>query len=56
VIVERRGIGRPVEIVEPRSLPDLLYAWLRYAWAPYAAAANAWSRGTDLVRNVGRYL
>jgi hypothetical protein len=56
VIVERRGIGRPVEIVEPRSRPDLLYAWLRYAWGPYAAAATIWSRGTDLVRTVGRYL
>jgi hypothetical protein len=50
VIVERRGIGRPIEIAEPNSLPGALYVWLRYAWAPYAFAAKAWSAGSDYVR------
>ncbi len=48
-IVARRG-GEPVEITEPRSRPGLIYVWLRYAWAPYAASAKAWSAGSDLVR------
>jgi hypothetical protein len=52
VIVERRGIGEPVEIVEPDSLPGPLYVWLRYAWAPYAFAGKAWSTGSDLIRSI----
>jgi hypothetical protein len=47
VIVERRGIGAPVEIAEPDAGPAPWYVWLRYAWAPYAAAAKAWSAGSD---------
>jgi hypothetical protein len=52
VIVERRGIGDPVQITEPRTRPGLMYVWLRYAWAPYAAAAKVWSAGSDLIRSV----
>jgi hypothetical protein len=52
VIVERRGIGAPVEIAEPSAGSDALYMWLRYAWAPAAAAAKAWSTGSDLLRTV----
>jgi hypothetical protein len=47
VIVERRGIGTPVEIAEPDAGMSALYVWLRYAWAPYALAAKAWSTGSD---------
>jgi hypothetical protein len=47
VVVERRGIGAPVEIAEPDAGIEALYVWLRYAWAPYAAAAKAWSAGSD---------
>ena len=46
-IVERRGVGAPVEITEPDSGLGLNYVWLRYAAAPYAAAAKAWSAGSD---------
>ena len=35
---------------------DLLYVWLRYAWAPYAAAAKAWSDGSDLLRGLWNML
>ena len=52
VIVERRGVGAPVEIAEPASRPNAFYLWLRYAWAPYAAAAKAWSRGSDSLSRV----
>jgi hypothetical protein len=57
-IVERRGTGAPVEILKPGYGPvasDLygaLYVWLRYALAPYAFAASAWSRGGDFVRSI----
>jgi hypothetical protein len=47
VIVERRGFGAPVEIVEPSAAMDALCVWLRYVWAPSALAAKAWSTGTD---------
>ena len=47
VIVERRGVGDPVEILEPDAGVDPYYVWLRYVWAPYAAAAKAWSTGSD---------
>ena len=47
VIVERRGVGRPVEIEEPDSGFAPMYVWLRYAWAPYAYAAKVWSSGSD---------
>lgn len=55
-IVERRALGAPVEIVEPRSRPGAVYVWLRYAWAPYAFAAKAFSSGDDLLRSVARRL
>jgi hypothetical protein len=47
VIVRRRGVGAPVEITEPDAGSGLTYVWLRYAAAPYAAAAKAWSTGSD---------
>ncbi len=53
-IVERHGLGEPVEIVAPRSLPPALYAWLRYAWGPYAIYAKAWSAGAGLARRLYR--
>jgi hypothetical protein len=46
-LVRRRGVGPPVEISEPDAGLDAFYVWLRYAWAPYAAAAKAWSTGSD---------
>jgi flavin-dependent amine oxidoreductase len=53
-VVERRGLGTPVEIVKPDHsiVSDAMYVWLRYAWAPYAAAASAWSHGSDVVTRV----
>jgi predicted NAD/FAD-dependent oxidoreductase len=52
VLVQRRGLGQPVEIVKPDTsiLADALYVWLRYAWAPYVCAASVWSHGSDLLR------
>jgi flavin-dependent amine oxidoreductase len=55
-IVERRGFGGPVEIVEPKAVFDALCVWLRYVWAPYAVAAKGWSTGSDWLRGLGRYL
>jgi hypothetical protein len=55
-IVKRRGVGSPVEITEPNPGNDLLYVWLRYACAPYAVAAKAWSDGSDLVRRLKTFL
>jgi phytoene dehydrogenase-like protein len=52
VIVERRGLGAPVEIADPDPGVAALYAWLRYAWAPYAFAAKAWSTGSDWIRSL----
>lgn len=46
-LVRRRGFGAPVEIAEPDAGLGLSYVWLRYAWAPYVAAAKAWSTGSD---------
>jgi hypothetical protein len=46
-IVERHGIGAPVDIVEPESRGAALFVLLRYAWAPYALGAKAISRGSD---------
>jgi hypothetical protein len=56
VIVERRGRGAPVEIAVPDTGFAPLYVWLRYAWAPYAVAAKAWSSGSDLAGSVRRIL
>jgi hypothetical protein len=55
-IVKRRGVGDPVEIIEPNPGNDLLYVWLRYACAPYAAAAKGWSAGTDLLKRAKKFL
>jgi uncharacterized protein with NAD-binding domain and iron-sulfur cluster len=55
-IVARHGFGEPVKIDSPRSLPTPLYAWLRYAWGPYAMYAKAWSAGTGFVRGLGQRL
>jgi hypothetical protein len=49
-IVARHGIGEPVEVRQPASLPPALYLWLRLAWAPNVAAAKTWSCGGDAVR------
>jgi hypothetical protein len=51
VLVQRRGLGQPVEIVKPDTsiLADAFYVWLRYAWAPYVCAASMWSHGSDLL-------
>jgi hypothetical protein len=56
VIVERRGLGRPVEIEEPDSGFAPMYVWLRYAWAPYAFAAKVWSSGSDWLRSMRHLL
>jgi phytoene dehydrogenase-like protein len=56
VIVERRGLGAPIEIELPDSGCSALYVWLRYAWGPYALAAKAWSKGSDCVGTLGRLL
>lgn len=52
VIVKRRRVGAPVEIVEPDEGVAAFYVWLRYALAPYAAAAAAWSTGSDWARRL----
>jgi predicted NAD/FAD-dependent oxidoreductase len=51
VIVERRG-GAPVEIAEPAAHPTTRAAWFRNVWAPYAAAAKAWSWSNDRVASI----
>jgi hypothetical protein len=56
VIVDRRGIGNPVEIAEPDPGVDAFYVWLRYAWAPYALGAKAWSTGNDCARSLRDFL
>lgn len=55
-VVERRGVGRPVEVLTPPTNPlvDLGSVWSRYALAPYLWSAVAWSRGSDAVRYAGR--
>lgn len=54
VVVERRGLGAPVEVVEPKADRDLLCVWLRYAYGPSAYMAKAWSMGTDVLRALRR--
>lgn len=49
VVVDRCGRGAPIEITEPHSGSGAFYVWLRYAWAPYAFGAKAWSTGSDCV-------
>jgi hypothetical protein len=51
-IVERRGVGAPVEILEPESRWGVYYVCARYAWAPYAFGAKAWSSGSDGAKRV----
>jgi hypothetical protein len=51
-IVERHGIGDPVQIATPDQGMPALYVWLRYAWAPYALAAKVCSTGRDLLSRV----
>lgn len=52
LVVERWGLGTPVEVQQPVTRPIPLYVWLRYAWAPYAYAAKGWSLGSDHARSV----
>jgi hypothetical protein len=52
-IVARRGLGEPVDVLAPRRLPPALYAWLRAAWAPYAAYAKWWSTTDCMARAAG---
>jgi hypothetical protein len=54
-IVKRRG-GAPVEIIQPNAGHDLFYVWLRYAAGPSAAAAKAWSSGSDLLARAKKFL
>lgn len=51
-VVDRRGVGAPVQIIEPSADFDAFCVWLRYAYAPYAYAAKAWSTGTDWARGL----
>jgi predicted NAD/FAD-dependent oxidoreductase len=55
-VIECRGVGAPVDIIRPQDFPALLFAWLRVAWAPYAAAAKMWSSSRDLCGDVARRL
>lgn len=57
-IVRRRRLGAPVEVLKAPASPvyDAAAVYLRYAWAPYAAGAMAWSRGGDALRGAGRAL
>ncbi|HEY6524481.1 MAG TPA: FAD-dependent oxidoreductase [Solirubrobacteraceae bacterium] len=53
VIVRRNRYGEPVKIIPPprNLLFDLGYVWLRYAWAPYVAAASVWSHAWSFVKD-----
>jgi hypothetical protein len=53
VIVRRHRYGDPVKIIPPERnlLYDLGYVWLRYVWAPYAAAASLWSHAQSFAKN-----
>jgi hypothetical protein len=55
-VVKRRRFGAPVEVVEPNAGFDPLYVWLRYAYAPWAGAAKAWSTGHGWARGLKRFL
>ncbi len=52
VIVRRNRYGDPVKIIPPERnlLYDLGYVWLRYAWAPYTAAASLWSHAQSFAK------
>jgi hypothetical protein len=56
VIVERRGLGSPVKIIQPSSRWDLAAVGLRYMYGPSAYMAKAWSKGSDLLRQLGSLL
>ncbi len=56
LVVERRGVGSPVDIVYPSSFPPALFVGLRYALAPQAFAAKAWSMFSDAVGAVGKHV
>jgi len=53
-IVARRGVGEPVTLVPPTTsrVTDMQWVAMRYALAPYAAAASTWSLGGDLFDSV----
>jgi hypothetical protein len=53
VIVRRNRHGERVTIIPPPKnlLFDLGYVWLRYAWAPYVAAASLWSHTWSFVKH-----
>jgi hypothetical protein len=55
-VVERRKVGAPVKITEPKAGSDLLSVWLRYAYAWPAMYAKAWSTSTDMARGLLRKL
>ena len=52
-VVDRHG-GPPVEIIQPRDYPPMLFAWLRLVWMPYAATAKMWSTGSDIMSAIAR--
>jgi phytoene dehydrogenase-like protein len=52
-ITARHGIGDPVPVHAPGSLPAAMFAWLRVAWGPSVTGAKAWSSGGDALRAVG---
>ncbi|MHB8691586.1 MAG: FAD-dependent oxidoreductase, partial [Solirubrobacteraceae bacterium] len=56
VIVERHGLGAPVEIHEPATGPAARYLAFRYLFAPYAAAAKVWSDAADGCQDAGERL
>jgi len=55
-VVDRRGVGKHVDIKKPKDPPLAFFAWLRAAWAPYAAAAKTWSSGSDMLGGATRRL
>jgi hypothetical protein len=48
-ILQRRG-GDEFKVLEPNTLPDPLYMLMRYAFAPGAMAAKAWSEAVHHLR------
>jgi predicted NAD/FAD-dependent oxidoreductase len=52
VIVERHG-GADVEITQPSAHTSARAVWFRNVWAPYAAAAKAWSWSSDCLAGIG---
>ena len=53
-VVTRRAVGAPVEIRVPGSPPTAFFLGLRYAWAPYACAAEVRSSGSDTIGRIVR--